>query len=108
MTSLSRPATDSTAYINGVQYSQDLTVADSGFIFIYPNNNEIGMGHTAPFTVSSDSIAGLYDWDQWNLHDSIVLIRPPYQNGQSYGFFFRALLAGDDNAEPIATDPTPK
>ncbi len=107
MTSFSRPATDSTTYISGVVYSQDITAADTGFIFLFPNNNEIGVGHTAPFTLSSDSIRGLYDWDQWNLHDSIVLIRPPYTLGKSYGFFFRALFVGDDNADPIATDPTP-
>jgi hypothetical protein len=107
MTSLSRPATDSTTYINGVIWNSDITVADSGFIFVYPNANQIGVGHTSPYNVSSDSIRGLYDWDQWNLHDSIVLIRPPYTPGKSYGFFFRALFIGDENANPLATDPTP-
>lgn len=107
MTSLSRPATDSTTYINGVIWSADITAADSGFIFVYPNANEIGVGHISPYTVSSDSIRGLYDWDQWNLNDSIVLIRPPYTPGESYGFFFRALFIGDEEANELATDPTP-
>jgi len=107
MTSLSTPADSALTYLDGVVWGQDLLGdTDTGLVFVFPNANEIGAGHSGPFTLTSDSIRGLYDWDQWNLNDSIVLIRPPYENGKSYGFFFRAVRVGDQaTGDPIAEDP---
>jgi hypothetical protein len=108
MTSFNRRVNDSMATINGVAYNSDITSTDSGkAIFIFPNGNEIGTGHSGPFKLSSDSIRMLYDWDAWNLKDSIVIISPPYENCKSYGLFFRVFYVGDNNADPIATDPVP-
>lgn len=109
MTSMEKPSGTNSASISGAQYNTGFnSAADSGSaIFIFPNSNEIGTGHTSPFKLSSDSIRLLYDWDQWNNNDSIVVINPPYVNGKSYGFFFWAVRMGDENADPIATDPNP-
>lgn len=93
--------------ITGFGFNADLSIADTGLIYVFPNANELGTGHTAPVTVSSDSIRLLFDWDLWNLQDSMSIIEPPYENGKSYGFFFRVLPLSDDNLDPIATDPNP-
>jgi hypothetical protein len=96
-------------FINGISFGQDLTAADSGFIYVIPNANKVGPGHhpTAPLAMSSDSIKLLMDWDLWTNNDSISFVQPPFVNGKSYGFFFRALYVGDASATPIATDPSP-
>lgn len=110
MNSFSTPATDSTTYIDAIAYpaGTNFTQADSGVaLFIFPNEQQFGAGHSAPYTLVSDSIRGLYDWEQWNNNDSIVLIRPPYEVNKEYGFYFRALFVGDDNANEIGTDPNP-
>lgn len=96
-------------FINGISFGADLTAADSGFIYVIPNQGKVGPGHhgTVPLAMSSDSIKLLMDWDLWTNNDSISFVQPPYVNGKSYGFFFRALFVGDASATPVATDPSP-
>ncbi len=108
MSSFSRPGTTpGTYYINGVQFGSDLTAANAGVVFVYPNMNMIGFGHTAAFTLASDSIHVMFDWDQWSNNDSIVVVDKPFVNGKSYGFFFRAIDVRDAGGVTISTDPVP-
>jgi hypothetical protein len=109
MTSCSNPSTTpGSYYIDGVSFQDDITNADSGSVlFIYPNANEIGQGHKAPFMLNADSIHLMFDWNQWNNNDSIVVINPPFVSGTSYGFFFRAIDVRDDGGSSVATDPNP-
>jgi len=109
MTSFSNPSTTpGSYYIDGVSFQDDITNDDSGSVlFIFPNANEIGQGHKAPFKLNADSIHLMFDWNQWNNNDSIVVINPPFVCGTSYGFFFRAIDVRDDGGSSVATDPNP-
>lgn len=108
MTSFSRPGTQpGTFYLDGVAYNSDITNADSGkAIFTFPNANKIGAGHTAPYTLSTDSIHVMLNWAKYQ-NDTIQAALPPFVNGQEYGFFFRAVGVKDANNNPVGTDPNP-
>lgn len=109
MTPFSVPANDSQFYLDGVAFQNDITIDDTGVLFVFPNNNEIGAGHIAPFNLAADSISYLYDWDLYNLQDSFVLVDPPYVTGTSYGFFFRSFGVRDQTTgDAVATDPVPE
>ena len=108
-TPFTRPLNDSVASFGALGFGNDFSFADSGkVLFVFPNDNQVGAGHIAPFTLVADSINYLYDWELYSLYDSLVFIKPPYVVGKAYGFFFYVSWLKDGVTGAIsATDPYP-
>jgi len=103
------------AFTDNFEYDSEYDNGLGMITYNFPNEQELGSGHTGPNQVNSDSIKVLYDWDQYNLHDSIVEVVPPFVDGESYGFFFGVQAigyigtssTGSDSLIRTATDPNP-
>lgn len=83
---------------SGIQFADDILVPASSIIFKFPNANQLGAGHTAPFTVSADSIKVLCNWADWQNDIFTPVFRANLVAGQAYGFFFKAMGVRPESA----------
>jgi hypothetical protein len=85
---------------SGIQFANDILVGASDIIFTFPNTNQLGAGHIAPFTVAADSIKVLCNWSDWQNDVFTPVNRADLVVGQAYGFFFKAMgVQPDENAD---------
>jgi hypothetical protein len=91
--------TSTSVNASGFSFTNNVLFPASSIIFTFPNANELGAGHTGPFTLSADSIKALCNWADWQNDIFTTINRANLVPGQAYGFFFKAMGVQPEGAE---------